>query len=199
METRKPHTTRYSELPKDYVKMVNEVLTTNFDAGLKALKSLHSQSATFSTHGRIDATEISICVSLLIEGQLAATTVHASTDYDPKASAPTVQDLLGACVDAVGSLFGQLLDPKNKTMLEQVSTQTLSAMKDIPFEWTPVTLDRTKVFLKVDKSNPVIDKMTNDWLEKNDPDHKARLKQEHEETEKLFVTGPKKGLKGTSH
>lgn len=199
METRKPHTGKFSELPKDYVKMVNEVLTTNFDEGLQALRKLHSQKVSFSTFGRIDASEITLCVSLLIEGQLAATTVHASCNYDPKASSPTVQDLLGACVDAVGSLFGQLLDPKDEAMLEQVSTQSLSAMKDIPFEWTPITLDRTKVYLLVDKSNPVIDKMAEEWLEKNDPELKRIREQEHEETEALFVTGPKKGTRGTSH
>ena len=37
METRKPHQTKYSTLPLDYVKMVREVFSTNFHASLEKL------------------------------------------------------------------------------------------------------------------------------------------------------------------
>lgn len=204
METRKPHdpstgasASKFSDLPLDYVKMVNEVFTTNFDEGLKALKQFNPAKAYFSTTGRIYIDEVIVCVTLLHEGQMAATSVYGSCDYDPKASSPTIQDLLGACVDSIGAVYGQLLSPETPKVLEQLTNESLSALENIPFEWTEFKVERHKVYLKVDKSNPQIDKLADDWLEKHDPDLRSELEEEGKETEKLFVTGPKRN--STTH
>lgn len=204
METRKPHDTsssssasKHSELPPDYIKMVNEVFATNFDEGLKALKQFNPAQAYFSTTGRIYVDEIVVCVTLLHEGQMAATSVYGSCDYDPKASSPTIQDLLAACVDSIGAVYGQLLSPETPEVLERLTNESLSALENIPFEWTEFKLERHKVYLKVDKANPEIDKMADDWLEKHDPELRTEHEDEEKETEKLFVTGPKRG--STTH
>ncbi len=198
METRKPHhlssgatAAKFSDLPHDYVKMVNEVFATNFDEGLKALAKLNPAEAYFTTTGRIYVDEIVVCVSLMHKEQMAATSVYASCDYDPKASSPTIQDLLAACVDATGAVYSQLLSPETPEVLEQLANESLSALENIPFEWTEFKVERHKVYLKVDKANPEIDKMADDWLEKHDPEFRAEAEEEQKETEKLFVTGPK--------
>jgi hypothetical protein len=199
METRKKHdlssgaqASKFSDLPVDYTRMVNEVFTTNFDEGLKALSKFNPAETRFTTTGRIYTDEIIVCVSLLHEGQMAATSVYASCDYDPKASAPTIQDLLAACVDAVGAVFSQLLSPETPEILEQVANESLSALENIPFEWAEFKVERHKVYLKVDKANPELDQMTDAWLAKHDPDLLAETEEEEKETEKLFITGPKK-------
>jgi hypothetical protein len=74
-------------------------------------------------------------------------------------------------------------------MIEQLSARSLAALTDIPFEWTEAKLGKRKVYMKVDKANPTLEKLTDEWLSKNDPEHEQRLKQEDAETEKLFVTG----------
>jgi hypothetical protein len=184
--------TRSSELPLDYLAMVREVFSAHFDEGLKALGKIKPDPA-FSVAGGIYPNEILLAVSLIHGGQLAATTVHASVDFDPKASAPTAQDLLAACVDAVGSVFEQLIDPKDRLKLEALAGESLSAFEGIPYEWTPVELERYRIFLKIDKSNPEIDKLTEDWLNQHDPERVKQAEEEESATEKLFVTGPKKG------
>lgn len=181
-----------SPLPVDYLRMVQELFTSHFDEGLKAFSKLKAEPR-FEATGAIYPDEVVLSVSLGNEGVLAATTVHASCDFDPKASAPTVQDLLGACVDAVGGVFGELLDPKKPERLEQLADESLAALEDIPYDWTALEVEKRKVYLKVDKSNPSLDQMTEDWLAKNDPKYAEREEEEQKETEKLFFTGPKKG------
>ncbi|MGZ3709265.1 MAG: hypothetical protein ACXWPM_11045, partial [Bdellovibrionota bacterium] len=117
--------------------------------------------------------------------------IYASCDFDPKASSPTAQDLLGACVDATGGLWGQLLDPTNRKGLEQLADESLSALQNAPFEWASVDVDQYRVFLKVDKANPELDQRADEWLEKNDPEYHERQQREAEETAELFVTGAK--------
>ncbi len=194
MNSRKEHQTKGSALPVDYLKMVSEVFSSNFDTGLKAIKKLKPKSqAGFKAYGMIYPSEIVLAISLFTGDQLGATTAYASSDYDPKASSPTAEDLLGASVDAIGSVFSYLFETKHPKRLEQVLAESLSALEDIPFKWTEMEVGRFKIHLLVDKSNPDLDLMADDWLSKNDPGLKELEKQNQEEAEKLFVTGkPKK-------
>lgn len=194
IENRKGSQLRSSPLPVDFLRMVTEVFTTNFDEGLKRMGELTKVDVRFKAHGNVFADEVVLSVSLLTEGQMAATTVHASSDFDPKASSPTIEDLLSTCVDAIGGLYSQLLLPER---LEQLTSESLSAIEEAPFDWTQVQVEKRKVFLKIDKSNPELDQMADDWLAKHDPEFEQRQKEEQEETEKLFVTGPKDGKKGS--
>jgi hypothetical protein len=181
-------------LPNDYLQMVEQVFASNFDAGLKALAKLKAKSR-FEAGGAVYPNEVILSVSLLQEGKLSATTAHASADFDPKASSPTVEDLLAACVDAVGSLFQLLLNPKQKDRIEAIASESLASLEDIPFQWTKVEVDNRKIFLKVDKSNLSLDKAADDWLAKNDPEAIAETEEEQRETEDLFFTGPKKKIR----
>lgn len=191
---------RSSELPVDFTKIVKEVYTTNFADGLKALKKVQKAKNSFEVRGAIYVDEIVLGVSLVTEGAMAATTIYCSVDFDPAASTPTAQDLLNICVDAVGSLYGTLLDPAKPDRIENLAAGSFSAFEEIPLEWTKVEFDGRRVYLLVDKSNPTLDEMTDRWLAENDPEAELEEEELEEEAEDLFVTGkPKPGGRGGLH
>lgn len=188
MERRKNSSTKPSALPLDYLKMVSEVFVSNFDAGLKIYGKLQPHPR-FDVKGEVFTDEIVLGVSLTSEDQLSATTVYASVDFDPKASVPTAQELLAACVDAIAAVFGTLLSPDHPEVIANVANEALSALDNIPFQWTKVDANQREIFVKMDKSNIALDALTDAWLRKNDPSEKKHEVEEHEETEKLFITG----------
>ncbi len=183
--------TRSAELPLDYTKNVREVYTTNFDAGMKLLKKFQKVKNSFDVRGAIFPDEIVLSVSLVSDGQISATTVHCSMDFDPKASSPTAQDVLNICVDACGSIFGMLLDTDKPEAVEKLAGGSLSALKDIPLEWTKIDFENHRVWILVDKSNPNLDEMADKWLAENDPELHSEEDEYEEETKELFVTGSK--------
>jgi hypothetical protein len=187
-EKRKPIKSKPSLLPADYAQMVAQVFTTNFDNGLKALKKRMKVDGSFRVIGHVYLDEIVLSVSLEIKNQLAATTVYASSDFDPQASSPTMQDLLACCVDAAGSVMGELFGDLKETELERLADESLSALSTAPFEWTALEVNRRRVFVKVDKANPRLDELADEWLAKNDPHHLEREAEDQAEAESLFVT-----------
>ncbi len=193
MESRRTRlvNSKSSDLPEDYLKMVGEVFTANFDAELKSISGKGPQ-AEFQASGKIFADEVVVSVAVLQEGTLPATTVYASSDFDPKASSPTIQDLLAVCVDAIGAVYEQILRQAAQEKRDLLLQDSLSSLEDIPYEWTAVEVEKRTVYLKVDKANPRLDRMADDWLAKHDPDYQKHQEEEEQETEKLFVTGPKK-------
>ena len=206
-----PMPMKSTPLPVDYVRMVKEVFVNHFEALLKECAEKCNDEAlacaTFEIQGAIYTDEILFSVSLTEPSRVAATTVHTSAAFDPKASAPNAQDILGACVDAASELFTSILDPAAPAeKLGSLLNDSLGALIEnaeiksddpakklitLPIEWTSVDVNRMKIFMRVDKSNLALDQQAEDWLEKNDPDYEARKIAEQKETEKLFVKGPK--------
>ena len=173
-------------LPIDYLKMVSEIFSTHFAPALKALQKLKKKNH-FTAHGWIYPDEIVLSVSLVEEGILSATTAHASSDFDPTASQPTAEDLMAACVDALASLFSEILPGTDPEQLAAVAEQPLSAFEKVPFTWSAVTANRREIFLKVDKSNPDLEKMANEWLKKHDPQLQEDEDLQEEDDEALLA------------
>ncbi len=178
---------------------MREVFTTNFIEGLKLVSMIQKSKNQFEVRGAIFSDEIVMGVSLVAEGQIAATTIYCSVDFDPLASSPTAQDVLNVCVDAIGSLYATLLDPKNPSRLEQMAAGTLSSIAEIPFEWTKIEFDDKRVWMLVDKSNPKLDELADNWLAKNDPAFREEEDEYEDETAELFVTGKGKPRRGPVH
>ncbi len=209
-------------LPVDWLRMAKEVFTNHFEALLKECAEKCNSKfgddllarATFEIQGAIYADEILLSISLHEPSRVAATTVHTSCEFDPKASAPNAQDILGACVDAASEMFTSILDPNSSierlnsllndslgSLIEHSELKKAEAAEPenksekkltaLPIEWTLYEVNRMKIYLRVDKANLVLDQQAEDWLEKNDPDYESRKMSEQKETEKLFVTGPK--------
>jgi len=189
MERRKTSNSKSSALPEDYLQMITEIFSAHFDAGLKLYGKIRTEPR-FEARGEIFANEIVLAVSLVSSHDLSAATVHASSDFDPKASSPTVQDLLSACVDAIGTVFGSVLAPDQPEVIEQLAEESLAALENVPFDWVKLESNQREIFVKFDRSNPKLDVLADEWLKKHDPVIKEQLKEEEQETENLFVTGP---------
>jgi hypothetical protein len=190
MEYRKSGFSKTSSLPNDYLDMVAEVFYGHFDVGLKIYNQFRSNTR-FEVKGEVSSSEVILAVSLITENQLSATTAYASSDFDPKASAPTIEDLLSACVDAIGLVFESLLPSNNPERIEKVAEESLSAIDNIPFEWTAVETNQKQIFVKVDKSNLQLDALTHEWLKKHAPELQQQESDEQKQTENLFIIGPR--------
>jgi hypothetical protein len=181
-----------TDLPHDFRKMVREVFATQFDETLQAIKKHRGEEAEFEIFGAIFADEIRLTACLSSDGHGLPTSVHASADFDPKASSPTAEDIIGACVDGVGSIFQQLTEDLTKERIDELFGTLDDLGKDVPFEWTKADINKLRIYFRVDKANPGLDQAAEDWLAKNDPRYQERLEEEAEETEALFIRGPKK-------
>lgn len=193
-ERRKGTESSHSELPSDYTQMVTEVFTSNFSEALAGLGL--EPPARFVAGGEIYSDEIVVHVAIVQEGRLAGVTAYASSDFDPKASSPGVEDLLGICVDAVGDLVQSLFELAEKSgnpeSLLSSSLDELAAGKAaLPLEWTPADVGKRKIFLRVDRTNPQLDGAADEWLKKHDPEFLKNEEKELKKAEKLFVLPPK--------
>jgi len=190
-----------TDLPHDYLRMVTEVFTTGFDEGLKALKKA-GHEAQFKVAGHLYGDEVLVGVSLLFGEKLAATTVYASADFDPQASSPTLEDLLSACVDGLGTLYGSLMDPKYPAKLEQLAGDSLGELDGVPYQWSPTEINKRTIYMRMDKANPVMDQAADEWLAKNDPNYGKREAEEAAEAEALAeerIEDSRGGKKPTFH
>lgn len=199
MERRRPETRQPSSpLPRDYLKMVNEVFSANFDDSVTKLSKFADEEIRFEASGAVFPNEVILSVSLVVGEHLSATTVHASADFDPKASSPTVQDLLSICVDAIAGVYQPLLSTEStdsQDRIESLLSTSMATMEDVPFEWTQTEIDKRKIFIKMDKTNPKLEEIADDWLKKHDPELAQQEVREEKETEGLFITGPKPAKK----
>lgn len=182
-----------ADLPVDYTRMTEDVLTTHFKEQLTKLEKKSKLKWSWKVTGKIFGDEIVFGASLMNEKRLSATTAYASCDFDPKASSPTAEELLAVCVDAVGGLFDSLFGGNGeKSQLDAFLDDSLSAFESAPFEWSEIEFEKRRIYLKLDKSNPTLDQAAEDWLKANDPDLAAQEAEWENESEGLFVKGPKK-------
>ncbi len=168
------------ELPYDYLRLVEQTLSQAMLKGLEALKKIHPV-CEFHVDGALFSDEVILTVTLSHgEKVLAATTVFASADYHPGAD-PTLspgvalEKILGACVDAASSIFDYYLDPRSPALIAQIADASLGSMDEAPFEWTLMEKSDPKVYVKLDKSNPILESLADQFLDKHDPDFKKTV------------------------
>jgi|GEM_PF-751567 len=190
----KPKTKSTSSLPLDYTKMVADVFAKHFQRNIDLLEKESGSKPMFTVSGNIFSDEIILSVSLGFKNSIAPTTLHISADFDPAARFPTAQDLLDVFVDAAGSwLEGYLGEgsstPEKREALLSPSMNAFEPFADVPYSWTEVEVEKRKVFIKADKSNPSLEEATNQWLTKHDPEFKEIEQVEEDEVKTKFVTG----------
>lgn len=160
-----------SPLPVDYLKLVTETLGQALEKGLVELRKIHPV-CEFSADGALFGDEVLLAITLSHgEQTVAATTVFSSADYVPGAEKPTLETVLGACVDAAASVFDYYLDPTRPERIAQIADRSLGALEDAPFDWTQAA----GAWVKIDKSNPKLEQAAEEWLAKNDPEYQKRL------------------------
>ncbi len=171
-------TARPGELPVDFLKLVEETLSQALESGLAEIRKIHPLSE-FKASGAIFGDEVVLSITLFHGEQvLSATTIHGSVDYQPSQEVPSLNDLLALCLDTIGSSFQHYLDPEFPERVAQVAQSSMSALEEAPFEWTPLKIQegqKITVHVKMDKSNPTLDRMAEEWLEKNDPNYQESV------------------------
>lgn len=168
---------RSSPLPDTYLRMVSEVIANNFFAGKKSPEVVAS--------GAIFPDEVLLSISIAYPKSLKAMTAHASCDFDPLASSPKADEVLGLCLDAAGSLVQEFLQHCEQKSLSPEDAE----LGPLPLEWTAVEIEKRKIFVRADRSNPALDHAAEDWLAANDPEHQELEEEEEAEARKLFKTG----------
>lgn len=190
-----------TELPVDYLRLVGESLSTALEAGLNELKKTYPESV-LRAGGHLFADEVVVTVTLSHgKTNISATTVYASADYNPNAEKATLEATLAACVDAAGSVFDFYLDPKSPEKIAQIAHSSLGSLEEAPFDWTAIELNESQipVWVKLDKSNPELDTLADDWLKKHDPQFaKAEENEEQEEFLRERLDAIKAAKSGTS-
>lgn len=153
---------RPTPLPADYLRLVNETFTETFAGPLEALRR-NKRASRFVASGALYPDEVLLSVSLVPEGRLAATTVHASCDFDLGADASLAEALLARCVDAIGSLFAEILSPAFLRHPPSAAHEIPAA----PLRWTAAVVEGRPVYLRVDASNPDLENAADRWLEEH--------------------------------
>jgi hypothetical protein len=169
--------TKPTPLPKDYLSIVEEALHSTFDAGLQRVIA-KTKEARFYASGAVFGDEIRLTGSLLYgKDSLNATSIHASIDFDPATGSETVDTRLASCIDAIGDWLEHYLQNEDEEIFESFINMSLGSMEDGPFDWTESKEGKTpRAWIKIDKLNPVLETLADEWLEKHDGAQTAGLK-----------------------
>ena len=199
-----------ADLPIDYLRLVESTLTTALEKGLIEMRKIHPISE-FQANGTIYGDEVMLTITLFHgENNLSATTVYISADFNPLFEKPTLEEILAACLDAAGSTYEYYLDHTNPEMIEQLSYHSLSALEEAPFDWSPLTqvaeMKKIPVWVKMDKSNPRLECLADQWLKENDPEYQKavepKIEKFKEEAESFLndrLEAIKQAKSGSSH
>ena len=160
-----------AELPIDYLKIVEETLAELLKKGLVELNKIHAVCDLKAT-GAIYTDEVILAITISHgEKSLIATTVYASANFDPSAEEPGIESVLQHCLDSLGAVLSHYLDPEYPDRISQIAAAPISALEEAPFEWTAMEEAKVATWVKIDKSNPTLEALADDWLKKNDPNY----------------------------
>jgi hypothetical protein len=159
------------ELPLDYLKILEETLLETLAPGLEALKKHHA-ICELKAHGALYSNEVLMAITISHgEQNLVATTVYASADFNPMMQEPGIEVILNECLDSAGGILSHYLDPKHPERIADFASASIGSLDDAPFEWTKVDDTKVTVHVKIDKSNPTLENIAEDWLKNNDPSY----------------------------
>ena len=158
------------ELPIDFLKIVEETMNETLASGLEALKKHHS-ICDLKAHGALYSNEVLMAITISHgEQSLIATTVYASADFNPVMQEPGIEVILNECLDSAGAILTHYLDPKHPHRISEFASATIGSLEEAPFEWTKVDETKVTVYVKIDKSNPALESLADEWLRNNDPE-----------------------------
>ena len=176
MDRRKDTLLRGSKLPRDYLKLVEDIFNKNFAKQLVIEKGAKEK---FVVNGELFPDEVLLSISLQAPGKsMRMTTCYASVDHPPVAlknesgkpasSTEAVQHSVNLCVDATASFFNNYF------------TEGRPLEYDLEYRqgWTPVEIDKnTKVYLRINRDNPDLEAVADAILEQDE--HMRKKKKLH--------------------
>lgn len=161
-------------LPKEYLRLVEDVFNKNFS---KQLIKEKGSKEIFLAKGEVFPDELVLIISLKHPGNLRMTTCYASVDYPPKklktesgapaqTSSETVQLAVNQCVDAVASFFNTFFEEGRPVDYDLEYRQN----------WTAVEIEKnTPVFLRINRDNPELEAAADELLAASEPKDKKKL------------------------
>ena len=163
MDRRKDTPYKAAPLPRDYLKLVEDVFNKNFSRKLLIEKGVKEK---FIVYGELYPDELLLVVSLKNPSTLRMTTCYASVDYpSPKlkseggtqapSSSEAVQLGVNQCVDAVASFFDTFFSEGRPVDYDLEYRQN----------WTPVEIEKnTRVYLRINRDNLELEAQADELL-----------------------------------
>lgn len=154
MDRRKDTANKGTKLPRDYLKLVEDVFNKNFG---KFLLGEKSSKERFIVYGELYPDELVLSISLQHPGKsLGMTTCYCSVDYPPpqlrkESGAPAasaseaVQLAVNQSVDATASFFNTFFEEGRPVDYDMEYRQN----------WTAIDLDKNiRVYIRINRDNP---------------------------------------------
>ncbi|MEW6058109.1 MAG: hypothetical protein AB1540_16000 [Bdellovibrionota bacterium] len=166
MDRRKDTTTKSTRIPRDYLKLIEDIFNKNFS---KFLIKEKAGSESFVASGEIYPDEVLVAVSLKNPKNLRMTTCYASIDYPPpqlklesgKPAAPSasgVEICVNSCVDGIASFFATFFDEGRPVDYDVEYRQN----------WTAVEIEKKVfVYLRINRDNPELEAQADALLEED--------------------------------
>lgn len=163
MDRRKDTPAKGAKLPRDYLKLVEDVFNKNFAKMLQVEKGTREK---FVVHGEIYPDELILAVSLTNPKTLRMTTCYASVDYPAPQHknetvgkngnpAEAVQFGVNQCVDATASFFNTFFEDGRPVDYDIEYRQN----------WTPIDIDKnSRVYMRINRDNPDLEEAADEIL-----------------------------------
>jgi len=176
MDRRKDTPFTGTVLPRDYLKLVEDVFNKNFSKHL--LKDKAGKEA-FVVQGEVFTDELILVIALKNSSNLRMTTCYASIDYPPPrakleegeekdkklSASENVQKAVNACVDAIASFFNTYFEDGRPVDYDIEYRQN----------WTIIDIDKlTRVYVKINRDNLELGAQANAILERAESDKKKK-------------------------
>lgn len=169
------------DLPIDYLRLVEDTLAESLKPGIVELKKIHPVTE-LKACGAIFGDEVLLAITISHgEKSVIATTVYASADFNPLMPEPGIETILTTCLDSVGTVLDHYLNPAFPDRIARLAEAPISALEEAPFDWTPIEDSKIPVWVKIDKSNPSLEALTEEWLMKNDPTYSPETEEDEAE------------------
>jgi len=146
MEPRLKKSNKWTAIPKDYLKQVQNALKQNFPIQTKA--------GEWIAEGRIYPSELLIRLGYLEKGRLHQANFEVSIEYDAKKD--NVTDLLGLAIDVGASLLEEYFGADSSD--------------DFPRLWQAFDVEKRQVFIQFSGTNTKLENEANRILGLKDDD-----------------------------
>lgn len=146
MEPRLKNSNKWTAIPKDYLKQVQNALKQSFP--------IQSKAGEWVTEGRIYPSELLIRLGYLEKGRLHQANFEVSVEYDAKKD--NVTDLLGLAIDVGASLLEEYFGADSN--------------EDFPRIWQPFDVEKRQVFVQFSGTNSKLENEANRILGLKDDD-----------------------------
>lgn len=164
MDRRKDTPGKPGKLPRDYLKMIEEIFNKNFK---KELVKTSAGLERFIVYGEIYPDEVLIAIALKNPDSLRMNTCYASVDYplaqtlstSKQSTADLVQNAVNLCIDTIGGYFDAYFE-ENRPLDYDVEYSR---------SWVPLEIGEQKkqrVFLRINRDNLDLEEEANAILAK---------------------------------